>query len=206
VTSHATPSGATFRSTLPAALALSHLNAVWGRGVLANDCPPNTTGRCAEAASGRRREQNAYAHRDAAGGWHDVVVRRTPKAASRCSTSAPQITVVATLTGYDERRPEAEALARDYAAHEHPLAAPASRPLPPVRHRALRLGIMHANSDVLVYLAAGARRDGRPAVATRDRPDRSSLRAGRERGDDLLAVDALQSIEVTPRLVWPSWR
>jgi len=78
VTSHATPSGATFGSTLPASLALSDLNA--GGGVLANDCPPDTTGRGAPGASGRRRGQNAYAdprHRDGAGGWHEVVVRRT---------------------------------------------------------------------------------------------------------------------------------
>jgi hypothetical protein len=64
--------------------------------------------------------------------------------------------------------------------------------LPPARHRALQLGIVHADSDGLVALAAGARRDGRLAVATRDRPDRSPVRAGRERGDDLLTVDALQ--------------
>jgi hypothetical protein len=43
--------------------------------------------------------------------------------------------------------------------------------LPPVRHRALQLGMLHADSDGLVELAAGRRRDGRLDIVTRKRPD-----------------------------------
>ncbi|HEX5922740.1 MAG TPA: hypothetical protein VFY45_02835 [Baekduia sp.] len=43
--------------------------------------------------------------------------------------------------------------------------------LPSVRHRALQLGMLHADSDGLVELAAGRRRDGRLAIATRERAD-----------------------------------
>ena len=43
--------------------------------------------------------------------------------------------------------------------------------LPPERHRALQLGLLHANSDGLIELAAGARRDGRLQITTRKRAD-----------------------------------
>src|SRR5450755_3117738 len=43
--------------------------------------------------------------------------------------------------------------------------------LPAERHRALQLGILHAGSDGLVELAAGARRDGNLAISTRNRAD-----------------------------------
>jgi len=43
--------------------------------------------------------------------------------------------------------------------------------LPPKRHRALQLGMIHADSSGLVELAAGARRDGHLQITTRDRRD-----------------------------------
>jgi hypothetical protein len=43
--------------------------------------------------------------------------------------------------------------------------------LPAARHRALQLGMLHADSDGLVELAAGRRRNGRLAIATRERAD-----------------------------------
>jgi hypothetical protein len=43
--------------------------------------------------------------------------------------------------------------------------------LPPVRHRALQLGMLHADSDGLVELAAGRRRNGHLQISTRQRPD-----------------------------------
>jgi len=43
--------------------------------------------------------------------------------------------------------------------------------LPAERHRALQLGMLHADSDGLVELAAGARRDGTLAISTRNRRD-----------------------------------
>jgi hypothetical protein len=43
--------------------------------------------------------------------------------------------------------------------------------LPAERHRALQLGMVHADSDGLVELAAGARRDGNLAIRTRNRAD-----------------------------------
>ncbi len=47
---------------------------------------------------------------DAAGGWHDVVVRQTAEDAWE---------IVDTLRGYDDGRPQAAAVARDYAAQRH---------------------------------------------------------------------------------------
>jgi hypothetical protein len=44
-------------------------------------------------------------------------------------------------------------------------------PLAPERHRALQLGILHEQTDGLVELAAGARRDGRLRISTRRRAD-----------------------------------
>ena len=43
--------------------------------------------------------------------------------------------------------------------------------LPPARHRALQVGLLHADSDGLVELAAGARQDGNLAISTRTRAD-----------------------------------
>ena len=43
--------------------------------------------------------------------------------------------------------------------------------LPPERHRALQVGLLHADSDGLVELAAGARRDGNLQITTRTRAD-----------------------------------
>jgi hypothetical protein len=43
--------------------------------------------------------------------------------------------------------------------------------LPPERHRALQLGLLHEHTDGLVELAAGARRDGRLRISTRRRED-----------------------------------
>jgi hypothetical protein len=43
--------------------------------------------------------------------------------------------------------------------------------LPAERHRALQLGLLHADSDGLVELAAGARRDGNLTIRTRNRAD-----------------------------------
>jgi hypothetical protein len=44
-------------------------------------------------------------------------------------------------------------------------------PLPPERHRALQIGLLHADSDGLVELAAGTRRNGHLRLTTRRKPD-----------------------------------
>jgi hypothetical protein len=44
-------------------------------------------------------------------------------------------------------------------------------PLPPERHRALQIGLLHADSDGLVELAAGTRRNGQLRLTTRRKPD-----------------------------------
>jgi hypothetical protein len=44
-------------------------------------------------------------------------------------------------------------------------------PLAPERHRALQLGVVHEQTEGLVELAAGARRDGRLQITTRRRAD-----------------------------------
>jgi hypothetical protein len=63
-------------------------------------------------------------YRDAAGGRHDIVVRETAGGAWEILDTTPDRTrVVDTLSGYDEGRPHAEAVARDYAdqhARERP--------------------------------------------------------------------------------------
>ncbi|MGZ4229208.1 MAG: hypothetical protein ACXVTC_23635, partial [Solirubrobacteraceae bacterium] len=43
--------------------------------------------------------------------------------------------------------------------------------LPPERHRALQLGMLHSQTSGLVELAAGCRRDGRLHITTRRRTD-----------------------------------
>jgi hypothetical protein len=56
-------------------------------------------------------------YHDAAGGRHDIVVRETAEGAWQILDTTPESTlVVDTLSGYDEGRPHAEAVARDYAA------------------------------------------------------------------------------------------
>jgi hypothetical protein len=55
-------------------------------------------------------------------------------------------------------------------------------PLAPERHRALQLGLLHEQSDGLVELAAGARRDGRLQINTRRRADHF-LAGGRAGGE-----------------------
>jgi hypothetical protein len=58
-------------------------------------------------------------------------------------------------------------------------------PLVPERHRALQLGVLHEQTDGLVELAAGARRDGRLQITTRRRADHF-LPGGRTGGEEWL--------------------
>jgi hypothetical protein len=44
-------------------------------------------------------------------------------------------------------------------------------PLAPERHRALQIGLLHADSDGLIELAAGTRRNGQLRLTTRRKPD-----------------------------------
>jgi hypothetical protein len=44
-------------------------------------------------------------------------------------------------------------------------------PLPPERHRALQIGLLHTETDGLVELAAGTRRNGELRLTTRRKPD-----------------------------------
>ena len=76
-----------------------------------------------------------------------------------------------------------------------------SGPLAPERHRALQLGVVHEQTEGLVELAAGARRDGRLQITTRRRADHF-LPGGRAGGDwlrpllDLAAQHADRGEEV----------
>ena len=63
--------------------------------------------------------------------------------------------------------------------------------LPSVRHRALQLGMLHADSDGLVELAAGRRRDGHLQISTRQRPDHFLSGGRKGDGDWLEALLAL---------------
>jgi hypothetical protein len=63
-----------------------------------------------------------------------------------------------------------------------------SGPLEPERHRALQLGILHRQSDGLVELAAGVRREGRLQITTRRRPDHFLPGGGGGAGDWLRAL------------------
>jgi hypothetical protein len=63
-----------------------------------------------------------------------------------------------------------------------------SGPLPPERHRALHLGVLHQQTDGLVELAAGARRDGRLQITTRRRSDHFLPGGGSGGGEWLLAL------------------
>jgi hypothetical protein len=62
--------------------------------------------------------------------------------------------------------------------------------LAPERHRALQLGLLHEQTDGLVELAAGARRDGRLQITTRRRADHF-LPGGAGGGEWLTALLAL---------------
>ena len=64
-------------------------------------------------------------------------------------------------------------------------------PLAPERHRALQLGVLHEDSDGLVELAAGARRDGRLQITTRRRADHFLAGGGAGGGEWLAALLAL---------------
>jgi hypothetical protein len=66
-----------------------------------------------------------------------------------------------------------------------------SGPLASERHRALQLGVLHEQSDGLVELAAGVRRDGRLQIATRRRPDHFLPGGGGGGGEWLRALLAL---------------
>jgi hypothetical protein len=66
-----------------------------------------------------------------------------------------------------------------------------SGPLAPERHRALQLGVLHQDSDGLVELAAGARRDGRLQITTRRRVDHFLAGGGGGGGEWLPALLAL---------------
>jgi len=62
-------------------------------------------------------------YRDATGRWHNVVVRQTPDGHWQVLDITRLVSVVETLTGCEEGRPQAEALARDYATNEHRTAS-----------------------------------------------------------------------------------
>jgi hypothetical protein len=70
-------------------------------------------------------------YRDAAGGWHDVVARKTAEDAWEIVDVAAECTrIVDTLRGYDDGRPQAAAVARDYAAQRHHEPVKGLRPGP----------------------------------------------------------------------------
>lgn len=59
-------------------------------------------------------------YRDATGVTHQLAVRKTPDGAWEVIDRAgEQARVIDTLAGFGDGRPEAEALAREYAAHHH---------------------------------------------------------------------------------------
>jgi hypothetical protein len=67
----------------------------------------------------------AARYRDADGTVHDIVVRRSPQGAWEILDTSPAHThLVDSLSGFDDGRPEAEAVARDYASQQQ-------RPRPP---------------------------------------------------------------------------
>jgi hypothetical protein len=58
-------------------------------------------------------------YRAADGSTHEVVVARTPEGRWRVLDVVPAATlIVETLTGYDDRSAQAEALAREYASEQ----------------------------------------------------------------------------------------
>jgi hypothetical protein len=61
----------------------------------------------------------AARYRDADGTVHDIVVRRSTQGAWEILDVSPAHTrLVDSLTGFDDGRPEAEAVARDYASQQ----------------------------------------------------------------------------------------
>jgi hypothetical protein len=63
-------------------------------------------------------------YRTTDGGEHEVVVERTPEGRWRVLDIADtQTAIVETLTGHDDRRAQAEALARDYATEQQAFQA-----------------------------------------------------------------------------------
>ncbi len=58
-------------------------------------------------------------YRDTAARWHNVVVRQTRDGHWQVLDITRLVRVVETLTGCEEGRPQAEALARDYATNSH---------------------------------------------------------------------------------------
>ncbi|MBV9194615.1 MAG: hypothetical protein JO168_10770 [Solirubrobacterales bacterium] len=58
-------------------------------------------------------------YQDASGVRHDVVVRKTRAGAWQVADiSVAKTTIIETLTGVDEGRPEAEAIAREYVREQ----------------------------------------------------------------------------------------
>jgi hypothetical protein len=58
-------------------------------------------------------------YRDVAGRWHNVVVRQTRDGHWQVLDITRLVSVVETLTGCEEGRPQADALAREYATNQH---------------------------------------------------------------------------------------
>jgi hypothetical protein len=71
-----------------------------------------------------------------------------------------------------------------------------SGPLEPARHRALQLGLLHEQTDGLIELAAGARRDGRLQITTRRRADHFLPGGAGGGGEWLRALLALAALHV----------
>lgn len=63
--------------------------------------------------------------------------------------------------------------------------------LPPTRHQALQLGLLHADTDGLVELAAGTRHDGNLTISTRTRADHFLPGGNAEPSDWLQSLLAL---------------
>jgi hypothetical protein len=62
-------------------------------------------------------------YRDATGRWHNVVVRKTRDGHWQVLDVTSIVSVVETLTGCDDGRPQAETLAQEYASNEHRCAS-----------------------------------------------------------------------------------
>ena len=61
----------------------------------------------------------AARYRDPGGTVHDIIVRRTEQGAWEILDTSPARThLVDSLSGFDDGRPEAEAVARDYASQQ----------------------------------------------------------------------------------------
>ena len=63
-----------------------------------------------------KTKQASAAGYERAGTWHEVLVTRDPAGRWQVIDAAgPEVTLIETLTGHDDRLHQAEALARDYA-------------------------------------------------------------------------------------------